>query len=59
MSRTTHHKVNHHVGEDFGAKYNCNKGYAQPYGKEGRKLAAKERREKSKTEIIKEIDNNA
>ena len=50
MSNTRHHGVDNHLGHDYSGKYKCNKQYAQGYGKDGRRRAAKERRADDKKE---------
>lgn len=57
MSRTHHHKGQKtlHNGEDYGARYKCNRHYVNPYGKHGRKIASTERRITSKNIIRKEM----
>lgn len=58
MTRTKHHRQQKykHQGHDYGAKYNCNKGYSCPYGKDGRDLADSERRNESKRIIKEELN---
>ncbi len=58
MSRTKHHKNqrSNKWGLDFGAKYNCDKGYRGCHGHFAKLLANKERRNKSKKIIVFEID---
>ena len=45
MGKTYHHKNqrNNKRGYDYGAKYDCDHGYCQPKGPEGKNLADRER----------------
>jgi len=58
MSDTRHHRRQkyQHCGEDYGARYNCDKGYGTAYGKDGRQKAKEERRNESKKIIKKELN---
>lgn len=59
MSRTK--KGSKGCGYDFGAKYNCDKGYSGGIGKTPKDLADIERRNQGKKEIseqLKRINND-
>lgn len=56
MSRTKHHGQNNHAGHDYGARYKVNRHYGCAYGKHGRDLADKERRESGKKIIRAELN---
>ena len=55
MSNTHHHGSKNHQGHDYGGKYKCNKHYGQGYGKFGRQLAARERRNDDKKAVNESI----
>lgn len=54
MSRSRHNKHQHN-GEDWGAKYKCNKGYGGGVGEFPKQSARKERRENSKKVVEQEL----
>jgi hypothetical protein len=58
MGKTYHHKNQrkNKCGYDYGAKYDCDRGYCQPKGPEGKNLADRERRNKSKKLIQQELE---
>lgn len=57
MSRTKHHRTQKHChdGEDWGAKYKCDKGYCGGTGKIPKQLANAERRNEDKKTVSNEI----
>lgn len=59
MARTRHHRdqKNLHMGEDWGAKYKCDKGYCGGTGKHPKDLAHTEMRMDKKRLLREEIDN--
>jgi len=59
MSRTRHHRGsrNRRLGEDFGAKYKCDKHYGAGIGKDAKHEADSERRNDSKNIIRKELES--
>lgn len=63
MSRTKHHRSqrNNKCGVDFGARYNCDKGYHAGTGAGAKQLADQERRHIDKLTVkqgLEEVDSN-
>ena len=58
MSRTKHHRAQKHChnGDDWGARYKCDKGYCGGTGKTPKQLAKTERRVEGKNIILKELN---
>lgn len=56
MSRTK--KGSKGSGYDFGARYNCDKGYCAGIGKTPKNLADSERRNEAKKIIKKELNHD-